>query len=561
MKRISIDRFIQTGYRYVARSKGRFYLYLAVFCSIIGVLDATTLHLAGGMKQKTFDLIMKNRILYREADSEILIIDIDEASLVAMAKEYGRWPWPRQVFAEFVENLVEQSPKAIIFDILFSDPDVYNPESDKYFDEVISFTGNTYFPMLRLAPQNDNISQITPKMIPGMGIIDGEKQEDKGIALVLPHFTSIVESGRMGTNNIYPDPDGIVRQYSINRDHYGWRIPSIPAKVAERMGWVVPQNKDILLNWRGKMGAFQTVRFSDVYEDFLKRKKMRLRDEFTNKILIIGSTASSLFDNKPTPMEKMHPGVEILATAIGNLKNRDWVTQTKNPWIFSSLAIVLIWATALAFLTGVKRKAIDRVFAGAWVGFMVISFASLNMTNYYIDLTTPIVAGLIYFSLARVYAYAEVTLMEQHVWLNVEKGIEGWQPTVVIVLQIDNLKESSVGKTVTSLKRKLNEKKQGFTIEAFPHKPAGIGRAYGNLILIYYVDDNIINEQPSTTEQGINTITLVKEVASTVCSNAQDSLHTGHCQGALPYGNEKGRLVTWQKLVTNAILNLKENEP
>ena len=181
MKIFSIDSFIQTGYRYVTRSKGRFYLYLAVFCCIIGVLDATTFHLVSGMKQRTFDMVMKNRFLYQKADSEILIIDIDEASLEAMAKEYGRWPWPRQVFAEFVENLDGQGPRAIIFDILFSDPDVYNQESDKYFDEVISFTNNTFFPMLRLNPLNDKLSEINPGMIPGMGKIAGENQEDKGI--------------------------------------------------------------------------------------------------------------------------------------------------------------------------------------------------------------------------------------------------------------------------------------------------------------------------------------------------------------------------------------------
>ena len=171
-----LNNLIQLGYRYVYRSKGRFYIYLAIFCSLIALLDATVFHMIRGMRFRSYDLIMKNRISYHKADSDIIIVDIDEGSLEAMAKEYGRWPWPRQVFAEFMENLVEQKPRAIVFDILFSDPDVNNPDSDVYFNEVVASTDNTFFPMLRLSSKNDELSQIKPAMIPGMGKVSGEDQ-------------------------------------------------------------------------------------------------------------------------------------------------------------------------------------------------------------------------------------------------------------------------------------------------------------------------------------------------------------------------------------------------
>jgi hypothetical protein len=53
----------------------------------------------------------------------------------------------------------------------------------------------------------------------------------------------------------------------------------------------------------------------------------------------------------------------------------------------------------------------------------------------HLNLTAPITAGLIYFSLARVYAYAEATIMGKYVWLNVEEGVDGWQYAVVLVVQ------------------------------------------------------------------------------------------------------------------------------
>ncbi len=558
MKSLLTTNLVQVCYRYVTKSQGRFYLYLAVFCSLLVLLDAGSVELIKGMKQRTFDLIMKNRVLFHKSDPNIIIVDIDEASLSAMAKEYGRWPWPRQVFAEFLEMLQEQNPRAVVFDILFSDPDVYNKDSDAYFNEVISAMTNTFFPMLRLSPANDELSQVTPGMIPGMKQIPGEPQEEKGIALVLPHFTSIIESERMGTNNVYPDRDGIVRQYPILRDHHGWRIPSLPAKVGETLNWRLSTDQDVYINWRGKLGAIRSVRFSEVFEDFLRRDRERSSDEFTGKIVIIGSTASALFDTKPTPMEKVHPGVEILATVIDNLKNGDWITQVKNPWVFTGLALGLIWMTALAFLTGVKRKAIDMVFAGSQVGLMAITFASLNLTTYYFNLTAPITAGLIYFSLARVYAYAEATIMEKYVWLNVEEGVDGWQYAVVVIVQPKSLEEISEGRFLTLLKRGLYGEKVGFTIEAFSRKPAGIEKAFQNMFLIYWVKNHVETGPWQVEPSGEETVSLVRKVAQSICKEDRIGLKLGWCQGALTYGDEKLRSEAWQKIVAKAMINLQE---
>jgi len=559
MKWQSINRLVQAVYHFIYRSKGRFYLYLAFFCSVLVVLDATTFHLVTGMQHRTFDLIMKNRITYQVADPNVVIVDIDEGSLEAMAEDYGRWPWPRQIFAEFVENLQEQQPKAIVFDILFSDPDVYNQDSDDYFNETVAASDNTFFPMLRLNPKNDELSQVTPAMIPGMAPIPGELQQEKGLALILPHFPAVLESGRMGTNNIYPDKDGIVRQYSVYRTHYGWRIPSLPARTGEVLGWTMPDEQNVLLNWRGKMGSFQTVRFSDVYEDFLSRKRKRPQNEFAGKIVIIGSSAPSLFDTKPTPMERVHPGVEILATAVDNIKNGDWIIPLSNPWIYASVALALIWLIALAFLTGINRSLIDGVFAGSQVGLVVLSYASLNLSTYFIDLTAPITVGFVFFSLARVYAYAEVALAERRVWLTLDGDAKGWQHTLVAVLLLEG-GASSESKMITGLKRRLNAKKEGFTIEAFPNKPAGIGRAYGDLLLIYYVDSEIVDLYQQEFASNKQIIALIEEAVVSVCGLTQKNLPLGFCQGAMPYGDEVDRVGAWRKLVTSAIHDLHDLE-
>src|SRR3972149_4635935 len=84
--------------------KTGFYIYLAGLFTVLIVVDAVYLHLATDMKQAAFDMMVRYRLVVPKPDKDIVIVDINEASLAAMAKEYGRWPWPRQVLGEFVEQ-------------------------------------------------------------------------------------------------------------------------------------------------------------------------------------------------------------------------------------------------------------------------------------------------------------------------------------------------------------------------------------------------------------------------------------------------------------------------
>ncbi|HEX5338721.1 MAG TPA: CHASE2 domain-containing protein, partial [Gallionella sp.] len=341
--------------------KTGFYLYLAGLFSVLVIADTAFLHITANMKQGAFDMMVRYRLVVPKPDRDIVIVDINEASLAAMSKDYGRWPWPRQVLGEFVEQIEKQHPQAVVFDILFSDPDVYNPDSDAYFDSAIAATDNTFFPMLRLDPADDALSQIKPGMIPGVTALNETAQRDATVAMVLPHFKSVLDGGRIGLHNIYPDADGIARQYPVYRDDYGWKIPSLPLRVAQQLKFPQPEAQRVLLNWRGQPFTYKSVSFSDVYADMSSKNKRRPQDEFTGKIVIIGSTAPSLFDIKATPLSRMHPGVEILATAIDNFKHNDFLRFPDARIAYLLLTLAVIWATAWGFYRDTGRDKIDRL--------------------------------------------------------------------------------------------------------------------------------------------------------------------------------------------------------
>ena len=48
---------------------------------------------------RTYDRMLAMRLWTPEPDPKIVIVDIDEASLAELGKEFGRWPWPRETLA------------------------------------------------------------------------------------------------------------------------------------------------------------------------------------------------------------------------------------------------------------------------------------------------------------------------------------------------------------------------------------------------------------------------------------------------------------------------------
>jgi CHASE2 domain-containing sensor protein len=470
--------------------KQNFYLYLAALFTVFALLDTAFLHFTSEMRVAAFDVMVRYRLSPPKPDPDIVIVDIDEQSLAEMSKDYGRWPWPRQVMGEFVEKIEKQQPKAVVFDVLFSDADVFNPESDAYFNAAIAKTGNTFFPMLRLDPTSDSLSEIKVAQIPGVTAMPDEEQEpDATIGIVLPHFQSVLDSGRVGIYNVYPDTDGVARNYPVYLDEYGWRMPSLPMRIAHEFGWEEPSTANILLNWRGKPFSYKYVSFADVYRDMGSKKKNRPQDEFKGKIVLIGSTAAGLFDLHATPMARIHPGVEILATAIDNHKHGDSLRFPEGRIWYLLITLAIIWLTAWAFYRDEGRGNIDKLFGLSQIILIAFSFASINFTNIYINLAGPAMIGIAYFTLARLYATATSKALEQNM-VRTAAGREGDLQATLLLIRLDTkrnvIPDGMLEKIRLKLKRIGSKHK---SVEVMSGAQKGLWGLFEKTIAISWVGD------------------------------------------------------------------------
>lgn len=302
------------------RALSRIHLIALVAIFFI-VLNSAWLNLFGTLDNRLSDFFMRQAAKDLSPDPDIVIVDIDEASLAAMQDTAGSWPWPRAVHAELLQGIERQQPRAIVFDILFTEPDIYRPESDQYFNQVLHDLHNVYFPMLQL--EGNQAGGIPLREI--ARVIDiphsPDADPDARAILLLPQAIS-TGSWRVGLVNLTEDPDGIARRYQLHRDISGWHLESLPARVMRDLGYTIPPQPGISLQWRGNGPAFKRIPYSELYADQSRLKRLRDPDELAGKIVVIGTTATGLHDIRATPVSSVYPGVAILATALDNLKNQ-----------------------------------------------------------------------------------------------------------------------------------------------------------------------------------------------------------------------------------------------
>ncbi|MEO8164076.1 MAG: adenylate/guanylate cyclase domain-containing protein [Betaproteobacteria bacterium] len=281
-------------------------------------------------------------------DADVVVVAADEQSLEKLADYAGRWPWPRSIHGEVVQGIQAQKPRAIVFDIMFFEPDIFRLDADDLFNKTVARYTNVYFPTVRQDPAGDAHGVPLLDMQAALGAFAGPGADKNAtINVGLPKALS-PDNWRLGTIDFLTDRDGIGRRYFVYQDAYGWKLPSLPARVAQDLGMAVPGVESILLSWPGGKAARPHVSYADLYIDLNSQKRNRDPNEFKDKIVVIGVTASGLHDIRPTPVSPLYDGVDIVAVALDNLKNQSYLRPLSTAWP-AAIALVLLTLLYAAF--------------------------------------------------------------------------------------------------------------------------------------------------------------------------------------------------------------------
>ena len=380
------------------------------------LVDVLLLKFSGGLARSSFDAMVRTRVYAAAPDPRIVIVDIDEASLLRMSKEFGRWPWPRDTLAAVLEHIERQQPAAVVWDVVFSDVDRLSPGGDAAFNAAALRSQHSHFSVVRLPPKNDSLSQITRQELPGLWLPDSPDTPVGGkastVALITPALPAVA-AGRMGYNNGYVDSDGVLRRfrYAEVLDD-GGTIQSLPLSVSNAINLVADHARkqgiasifkpvDELVAWRKTANSYPLVHFADVFAQADGGVLLSPVPSFAGKVVIIGATAPSLHDVHPTPLSPMQTGVDSLATVIDNALHDRHLAELPR-WLQALIAAALCVGIALwVRVRSVASLAPALVLLPA--SLLGISYLSLNGLPVFIDLNLAAGLGLIFLAALRVW--------------------------------------------------------------------------------------------------------------------------------------------------------------
>ena len=393
------------------------FLILLVFLILIKIINPAFVK---SISYLSFDLYQK--VFAEKKDSDVVIIDIDENSL----GKFGQFPWNRKVFADILDKINESNPKAIGFDIFFTEKDKQSPDEiiksyglvpsdmaelqnlkspDEIFSEKLKQSKSIIAVLGSNVPSHSNYDrkakarflskggdpkkftysypysigslEVLEKDVKGLGSISFLDQLD-GIIRSLPlvvqfdkkiYPTMGLEMVRVGSKqkNIYIELNEVGIQ----------RISARPYKINS------DPNGIIWIKYK-KSDKNQYISAGDVYDGKFQS------DFFTDKYVLIGASAQGLFDLVKTPLGITIPGVEVHANVIENILDQSYLIRNPNTYIFELLFSIIVALITFILSQKVKPKLSLSIFFGNILAIIVIGFYIYKFRSELVDMSYPI---------------------------------------------------------------------------------------------------------------------------------------------------------------------------
>jgi len=431
-------------------------LFIVFLALILFLADVAFLRF---MELKALDLRMVSRGNLASG-GETVIVAIDEKSL----SELGRWPWPRTVMARLVDQLKAYGAKAVGFDIVFSEPDDNASlktiaelsreiekiglrdaklkglidrkrgaaDTDKALASSVARAKNLTLGYFYHISEKE-VGHLTAEQIQAGAaaiansryqMVQAAKEMDERMLVraysAVTNIRALADAAEnSGFFNAFPDSDGVIRwapmvikfqddyypplSLAILLQYLEWPVLSL--KIADfgvesvRLNdLVIPTDESgrLLINFLGPAKTFPHYSISDILHGRLSPGL------FKDKIVLVGATATGIYDMRVTPFSAVYPGVEIHATAIDNILHQNFLIHSG--WTkFIDLCMIL----ALGLIVGV---AIPRASAARGVLLILVLLTVFVGANTYVFSRYNIWLNLIYPVLTMMTIYLAITV-------------------------------------------------------------------------------------------------------------------------------------------------------
>ncbi len=348
----------------------------------------------------------------------VRVVDIDDQSLAKI----GQWPWPRTTVAKLLQTLTAQGAAAVVFDVLFAEPDRTSleqivkqlnpgeahelsaivgaqPSHDQVFAEALKNS-----PSVLSVALGSGTSTTIPQKVGFATAGDDPRPFLAGFKVAsrsLPEFEQAAHG--LGAYNWIADRDQVVRRVTLMFRLGTELVPSLAAellRVAQGAStYVIKSANASGEKTFGQSTGITHIRIGsiEVPTDSGGGIYLRFRhfdnsaylpawkvlegqippDQIRGRIMLIGSSASGLLDLRATPLDAAIPGVDIHAQVIEDLLTGQYLTRPDYALgveEFVTLVLGVILATSLPLFSAKYSAAIGLfamglVSAGGWAAF------------------------------------------------------------------------------------------------------------------------------------------------------------------------------------------------
>jgi adenylate cyclase len=321
---------------------------------------------------------------------------LDQASLDWGKNENGwAWPWPRTVYGAVLDFCKRGGAKAVAFDVLYTEPSVYEAADDAALGDALRRSGNFVGALFLGSPTGEttNWPSGAIPLVPPIQDLDQwlnpfRSQQVTKFRATFPIPEIATNAALLANVSDLPDSDGLFRRAAQFRVFDGKPVPSLglgaylaAEKVARRSptlrlknGWLevgdlrapIDDQGRAILRFRGRNGTHETYSAAAVIQSELRlqagEKPGLEPGVFKDAYVFFGFSAPGLLDSHPSPINRVYPGVELHATSLDNLLTSEFLRD--------SPATAVVIAT---LLMGLLSGALITLSRKAWQSVLVVA--------------------------------------------------------------------------------------------------------------------------------------------------------------------------------------------
>ncbi|NQT91104.1 MAG: CHASE2 domain-containing protein [Candidatus Omnitrophica bacterium] len=342
----------------------------------------------------TLDLRFKHRPPQRLTD-KVVIIEIAQDTL----DQIGEWPIDRAFYASLIDILKAHGAKAVVFDVLFSQP----APSDNALIDSAKKSNITYMAKAFRMFKTDRKG--------GFPVEEADEDEPP-----IGPFPALRDACRgVGHINVTTDIDGKRRRVPLFIDYKGELIPQLSfltlcdylgiplSDIKVERSRYIQMRPDLripidyygktLINFAGRWGqVVPHYSFIEILKSYVALQKGRDPsldlNQLRGKICLVGLTAVATHDLNPIPLQERYPMIGLHANLLNTILTKSFIVRASE----SANIMILILLSALVALVVLRfRPAIGTLSAaGISFAFMLTAFIIFGYFGIWVDLFYPL---------------------------------------------------------------------------------------------------------------------------------------------------------------------------